>query len=80
MRPGRWGNHFVIGRDGTREQVIEKYRLWIESQLDDESFRDELRMLSRAEGLVCCCAPDRCHGEVLIEVMIRLGFLHSSKG
>ena len=24
-RPSKWGNPFVIGRDGNREQVIEKY-------------------------------------------------------
>ncbi len=28
-RPGPWGNPFVIGRDGTREQVIAKYRTWL---------------------------------------------------
>jgi hypothetical protein len=25
-RPSKWGNPFVIGRDGSREEVIEKYR------------------------------------------------------
>jgi hypothetical protein len=25
-RPSKWGIPFVIGRDGTREQVIKKYR------------------------------------------------------
>jgi hypothetical protein len=24
--PGKWGNPFVIGRDGTREEVVAKYR------------------------------------------------------
>ena len=28
-RPSRWGNPFVIGKDGTREEVVEKYRNWI---------------------------------------------------
>jgi hypothetical protein len=28
-RPSKWGNPFVIGRDGTREQVIAKYRDWL---------------------------------------------------
>ena len=28
-RPSKWGNPFVIGRDGTREEVIAKYRDWI---------------------------------------------------
>ena len=28
-RPSKWGNPFAIGRDGTRDQVIAKYRVWI---------------------------------------------------
>ena len=28
-RPSKWGNPFSIGKDGTREEVIEKYREWI---------------------------------------------------
>jgi Domain of unknown function (DUF4326) len=28
-RPSKWGNPFVIGRDGSRNDVIAKYRAWI---------------------------------------------------
>ena len=28
-RPSKWGNSFVIGRDGSRSEVIAKYRAWI---------------------------------------------------
>jgi len=28
-RPSKWGNPFVIGRDGSRADVIAKYRTWI---------------------------------------------------
>ena len=28
-RPSKWGNPFVIGRDGSRADVIAKYRRWI---------------------------------------------------
>lgn len=31
-RPGKWGNPFVIGRDGSRAEVIAKYRTWLASQ------------------------------------------------
>ena len=32
-RPSKWGNpRFVIGRDGSRDQVIAKYRVWIVQQ------------------------------------------------
>jgi len=28
-RGSKWGNHFVVGRDGSREEVIAKYKEWI---------------------------------------------------
>jgi Domain of unknown function (DUF4326) len=31
-RPSKWGNPFAIGRDGTRDEVIAKYRAWIVRQ------------------------------------------------
>jgi len=30
-RPSKWGNPFKIGVDGTREEVIEKYRNYIQN-------------------------------------------------
>lgn len=60
-RPSLWGNPFIIGRDGTREEVIEKFRLYIlRSKLD----------LSPLKGkhLVCWCKPQACHGDILLEL------------
>jgi hypothetical protein len=64
-RPGQWGNPFKLGRDGTREEVIEKYRLWIQDQ------PHLLAQLSWLKGkrLGCYCAPLPCHGDVLIELV-----------
>ena len=31
-RPSKWGNPFVVGKDGTREEVIGKYKKWIKNQ------------------------------------------------
>jgi hypothetical protein len=31
-RPSKSGNPLMIGRDGTRDEVIAKYRAWIEQQ------------------------------------------------
>ena len=31
-RPSKWGNPFAIGRDGSRDEVIAKYRAWIVQQ------------------------------------------------
>ena len=28
-RPSKWGNPFVIGKDGTRQEVVQKYKDYI---------------------------------------------------
>ena len=63
--PGGWGNPFRVGVDGSRGEVIEKYRrrLWAEIQAG----RVDLAALAALHGktLGCWCAPRPCHGEVL---------------
>ena len=60
-RPTKWGNPFVIGRDGDRAEVIRRYRLWIGTQ------RLDARELA-GKDLVCWCAPEPCHADVLLEM------------
>lgn len=61
-RGSKWGNPFVIGMHGTREEVIAKYEVWLRSQ------RDLLKALVELHGkdLICFCAPRFCHGELLL--------------
>jgi hypothetical protein len=66
-RPTKWGNPFVIGRHGNREQVIEAYRLWL---LRGDSLKNDLHEL-RGKDLVCWCAPLPCHADVLLELANR---------
>lgn len=63
-RPSIWGNPFVIGKDGNREQVIAKYRAWILKQ------PHLLKRLGELKGkrLGCWCSPQACHGHVLAEL------------
>jgi uncharacterized protein DUF4326 len=63
-RPGKWGNPFVIGKDGTREQVIAKCRQWLLSQTSLMAALPELK----GKVLGCWCAPNACHGDVLAEL------------
>lgn len=63
-RPSKWGNPFVIGRDGTRDQVVEKYKTWINTQRE---LLDDVRSLCGLT-LGCWCRPLACHGEVLKEL------------
>jgi len=64
-RPSKWGNPFIIGKDGTRDDVVDKYHEWIMQ-------RPELIALAKKElkgkDLICYCSPNRCHGDVLIEI------------
>lgn len=66
-RPSKWGNLFVIGRDGSRADVIAKYRAWIVAQPALMNALDELG----DRDLICWCAPLACHGDVLIELANR---------
>lgn len=67
-RPSKWGNPFTIGKDGNREQVIEKYRNWIIKQPNLMSDLHELK----GKTLGCWCSPKACHGDVLAELVCEL--------
>lgn len=67
-RPSKWGNPFQIGVDGTREEVIEKYRYWLECRPELIAALPELR----GKILGCWCAPRACHGDVLAELVNNL--------
>lgn len=63
-RTTKWGNPFVIGKDGTREEVIAKYEAWIVQQPELMAALHELT----GKYLVCWCMPEACHGEVLLRL------------
>lgn len=64
-RPSKWGNPFTIGKDGTRAQVIQKYREWLSQ--NPQLIADAKKQLI-GKDLVCFCSPAACHGDVLLEV------------
>lgn len=60
------GNPFVIGKDGTREEVIEKYRRWLWTRLrgQDRDVVGALRSLTEDSTLGCWCQEDEaCHAD-----------------
>ena len=65
-RPSIWGNPFVIGRDGTREEVIEKYRTYIISGAGRHLLASLPELVGKRLG--CYCAPEACHGDVLVSL------------
>lgn len=62
-RGSKWGNPFVIDRDGTRREVIELYRRWLPT---NKQLMNSLMELDN-KTLGCYCKPKACHGDVLIE-------------
>jgi hypothetical protein len=66
-----WGNPFKIGKDGTRDEVIEKYQIWLEGSDFKDFKQEERRMILdnisdlRGKTIGCWCKPKRCHGDVL---------------
>jgi hypothetical protein len=62
-RPTKWGNPFKIGRDGNREEVLEKYRKYLES---NKKLLADVFVL-KGKTLGCWCKPKACHGDILAE-------------
>ena len=64
-RPSKWGNPFIVGKHGTREQVIQKYASHIGTMVS-EGLIDISEL--RGKGLVCWCSPLPCHGDILLKL------------
>jgi hypothetical protein len=61
-RGSKWGNPFIINKDGNRAEVIRKYREYAK-----KFSREELLEL-KDKTLGCYCKPLACHGDVLKEM------------
>lgn len=58
-RGSKYGNPFVIGKHGTRDEVCNRFETEILPTLDVSELR--------GKNLVCFCTPKRCHGLSLIK-------------
>jgi hypothetical protein len=77
VRPAVLGNPYVIGSDGSRHDVLDKYRAWLREQYrHDGAVRRALRTLAMrylTDGqltLICWCAPQPCHAEVIRDAVL----------
>ena len=70
-RPTKWGNPFRVGVDGTRKEVVEKYREWLKKKLEeDPTFLEPLK----GKNLACWCPLDKpCHADILLEFLKHRG-------
>ena len=64
LAESKWKNPFIEGRDGTRAEIVVRYRAWVSDQPNLMAALPELRGFD----LVCWCWPRACHGDVLIRL------------
>ena len=79
-------NKFLIGKDGSRAEVVQKYRnwLWVEVKKglkgeNNEVFNELVTIAKRVINgetiqLSCWCYPQSCHGDIIkkcLEWMIK---------
>ena len=64
-RGSKWGNPFVIGKDGDRNTVCDKDREHLWQQLESGEITKADLLTLKGKDLVCFCAPQRCHGHTL---------------
>lgn len=60
-----FANPYKVGRDGTRQECIDKYRQYVLGRPNLLKRLPELR----GKRLACWCHPRACHGDVLVELL-----------
>ena len=58
----------------SRDEAVDKYKIWLENRLDNDNptSRAFVALLDEYDRtgeltLICCCAPERCHAEIIKE-------------
>ena len=60
-RGSPWGNPFIIGKHGDRDDVCDRFEKETLPALDLEPLR--------GKDLVCWCKPARCHGDSIVNAL-----------
>lgn len=75
-RPSELGNPFKIGRDGTRDEVIRKYRRWLWERIRSNDAAvvgqmERLIAIAREQPLelACHCSPASCHADIIASAL-----------
>jgi len=61
-RPSKWGNQYIIGKDGNRSEVIYKHK-WLQLP---KLIRDIGELKGKVLG--CHCSPMPCHCDIYAEL------------
>jgi hypothetical protein len=68
-RPTKYGNPYRMEIDGSREEVVAKYQVWLAEKLEENpNFLDPLK----GKDLACWCPLNKpCHADVILEYLKR---------
>lgn len=69
-----FGNPYVLGRDGNREEIISLYKTYFYDRIQkDRKFKEAVEWLRGKDiRLGCHCAPLKCHGDIIVEYLNNL--------
>jgi hypothetical protein len=62
--PIGFGNPFIIGKDGNRDEVIEKYENYL---LNNPELMEKIQKELKGKVLGCFCHPLKCHGDIILK-------------
>ena len=68
-RSSPFHNPFKIGKDGDRDEIIDKYRSYIIDNIGKNEILMKQLINMKGKRLGCWCYPDACHGDVLLELI-----------
>lgn len=67
------GNPYIIGKHGTRDEVIDKYETYLKEKVENNDKKiitalegiAELSQHYEGVNLICFCKPQKCHGDII---------------
>lgn len=75
-RGSMWGNPYshkegtkAIHRVATRDQAVAAYRQYLWKQMASGDITKEMLLELDGKRLACYCAPQACHGDVLVKAI-----------
>ena len=67
--PSIFANPYKIGKDGTREETIQKYKQYIVDKLNNNKKLVSELLSLKGKKLGCWCYPELCHGNILLDLI-----------
>lgn len=64
-----WGNPYKISDTQTRDDVVDAYRRYLWSAIRNGVVTKEMLLELDGKRLACYCAPQACHGDVLVRAI-----------